>query len=59
MIDLLQAYDTIHQYDMICLSESYLDVSVSSDNDNLNLNRCKLVRADHPGDEKRDGVFVF
>ena len=44
---------------MICLSESYLDVSVSSDNDNLNLNGYKLVRADHPGNLKRDGVFVF
>ena len=25
--DLLQAYNTIHQYDMICLSEFYLDAS--------------------------------
>ena len=57
-IDLLQVYNTIHQYDVICLSESYLDASVSSDNDNLNINRYNLVRADHPGNEKRGDVSV-
>ena len=55
IIDLLQAYNTIHQYDMFCLSESYLDASVSSDNDNLNINGYKLIRADHPGNIKRGG----
>ena len=43
---------------MICLSESYLDASVSSDNDNLNINGYRLVRADHPGNIKRGGVCV-
>ena len=57
-IDLHQAYNTIHQYDMICLSESYLHASVSSENDNLNINGYKLVRADHPGNVKRGGVCV-
>ena len=32
-IDLLQAFNTIHQYDIIFLSESYLDPTASSDND--------------------------
>ena len=58
-IDLLQAYNTIYQYDMICLSESYLDVSVSSDTDNLNINGYKLVRADHPGNVKTGAACVF
>ena len=44
---------------MICLLESYLDASVSSDNDNLNKQGYKLVRADHPGNIKRSNVFVF
>ena len=58
-IDLLQAYNTIHQYDMICLSESYIDASVSSDNDNLNINDYKLVRADHPGNVKRGILCIL
>ena len=33
-VNLLQAYNAIHDFDMICLSESYLDSTVSSDNDN-------------------------
>ena len=44
---------------MICLLESHLDASESSDNDNLNINGYKLVRADHPGNVKRGGVCVY
>ena len=44
---------------MICLSESYLDASVSSDIGNLNINGHKLVTADHPGNVKRGGVCVY
>ena len=61
---LLQAYNAIINFDMICLSESYLDSSVFSDNDNndndnLYIKDYKLVRADHPGDVKRGGVCVY
>ena len=41
------------------LSESYLDSSVSSDNDNLHTKDYKLVRADHPGNVKGGGVCVY
>ena len=47
-VNLLQAYNAIHDFHMICLSESYLDSSVSSDNDNLYIRDYNLVRADHP-----------
>ena len=57
-IDLLEAYKTIHQYD-IFLSEFYLDATVSSDNDNLSINGYKLVRTDHPGNVKGGGVCVY
>ena len=33
--------------------------SVSSDNDNLCIKDYKLVRADHPGNVKRGGVYVY
>ena len=56
---LLQAYNAIHNFDLICLSESYLDSSVSSDNDNLYIRDYKLVIADHPGNIKRGGVCVY
>ena len=44
---------------MICLSESYLDSSVSSDNDNLCIKDYNLVRADDPGNVKRGGACVY
>ena len=49
----------IHDFDMICLSKSFLDSSVSSDNDNLYIKDYKLVRADNPGNVKRDGIWVY
>ena len=58
-IDLLQTYNTVHQYGIICLSESYLDASVSSDNDTLNINIYKFVRADHPGNVKEVVCVYF
>ena len=49
----------IHDFDMICLSKSYLDSSVSSDSDNLCIKDYKLVRADHPGNVKSGGVCIY
>ena len=42
-----EAYDTIHKYDLICISEAYLDSSVATDDKDL----CKdynLIRAHYP-----------
>ena len=44
---------------IICLSETYLDSSISSDNDNLKLPGYKLVRADNPTNTKRGGVWIY
>ena len=49
----------MHDFDMICLSESYLDLSLSSDNDNLCIKDYKMVREDHPGNVKRGGACVY
>ena len=58
-VNLLQAYNAIHDFDMICLSKSYLDSTVFSDNDNLNIGDYKLVRASHPGNMQRGSVCVY
>ena len=44
---------------MICLFESDLDSSVSSDNDNLYIRDYNLVKADHRGNIKRVYVCVY
>ena len=58
-ISLLTAYNTIHQYDVICVSETFLDSSVSLDDRNLSIQGYSLIRADHPDDVKRGGVCLY
>ena len=45
--------------DIICLSETYLDSSIQSDNDNLEIPGYNLVRSDYPSNNKRGGVCIY
>ena len=45
---LLKAYIAIQKFDIICLSETYLDSSTASDNDNLAISGHNLIRSNHP-----------
>ena len=47
------------KYDFICISETYLDLTISSDNNNLNISRYNLIRADHPSNSKVGGVCIY
>ena len=49
----MQAFHTLHKFDIICLSETYLDSSVSI------INGYKLLRVDHPSDTKRGRVCIY
>ena len=55
---LLQSYNTIHRFDIICLSETYLDNSNHSDDDQLTFLGYKLIRADNPNNIKKGGVCI-
>ena len=56
---LLKAYIAIHKFDIICLSETYLDSSTTSDDDNLAISGYNLIRSDHPSNNKRGGVCIY
>ena len=58
-VSLLEAYNAIHKFDIICLSETFLNSSLQIDDDSLVLNGYKLVRADNPSDLKRGGVCIY
>ena len=47
----------MYKHDCICLSETYLDSSVSDSL--LKIDGYNLVRADHPNDTKRGGVCIY
>ena len=56
---LLKAYIAIHKFDVICISETYLDSSSPSDDSNLEISGYTLVRSDHPSNNKRRGVCIY
>ena len=45
--------------DTVCLSETYLESSVWTDADNLQIPGYSSVRADHPSNAKQCGVLVY
>ena len=55
----LKAFIAVHKFDIICLSETYLDSSVAPDDDNLEISGYSLVRSDHPSNNKPGGVCVY
>ena len=55
----IAAYNSIHKYDFICISETYLDSSVQSDDRDISINGYNLIRADLPSNNKRGGVCIY
>ena len=56
---LLAAYIAVHKFDIICSSETYLDCTVVSDDEYLEITGYNLVRSDHPASTKREGVCLY
>ena len=45
--------------DILCLSETYLDATISSNDSNLIIPGYNLYRADHPSNVKREGTCIY
>ena len=59
-ISLLCAYIFTFNFDILCLLETYLDSSISSNDNNLTIHGFDLYRADHPFNVKcRDFVSAM
>ena len=58
-IPLLEAYAITHNFDIVCLSETFLDSSYSNGDPRLQLSGYSLVRADHPLDTKRGWFCIY
>ena len=57
-LSIIEAYNTHHNFDMICLSENYLDSTYADDDTRLNLKDFALIRADNPHNCQRGGVSI-
>ena len=56
-LSLLSAYNTRHKFDIICISETYLDKS--ADHDALSTDGYNTIRDDHPHNQKRGGACIY
>ena len=56
---LLKARMSVHKFDIICPSETYLDSTVPLDDENLVISGYNLIRSDHPSNTKRVGVCLY
>ena len=54
---LLRAYVNVHKFNIICLSETYLDSIV--DNECLEISRYYLIRSDQQCNKKRGGICIY
>ena len=58
-LSLLRACIAFHKFDVVCLSETYLNASISLDDDSLEVPGYKLFRADHPSNTKRESGSIY
>ena len=58
-VSLFWVYVAIKKFDVLCLSETYLNLPDLSDDDNLNLPGYNVVRGDHLSNTKNGGVCIY
>ena len=56
---LLKAYIVIHKFDIISISETYLDSGTPSDDNNLEISGYTLVLSNHPSNNERGGICIY
>ena len=55
----VEVHNPLHSYDLICLSETWLDSATSIDSNDLSLKGYNLHRVDDPVNVRKGGVFVY
>ena len=58
-LSLIEAYDSIHKFDLVALSETYLNSSVNNEDISLGGFSRDIFRNDHPTNAKRGGVCLY
>ena len=58
-VSLIEAFITTYNFDIICLSETFLDSTLPQHDKNIMINGYSLLRADHPSNSDRGRVFLY
>ena len=53
------AFISTHNFDILCLPETFLDSTIDLNNENININGYSILRADHPCNNKHGGVCIY
>ena len=56
---IIEAYIATNNFDMVCLSEAFLDSSISNDDKRIKIGGYLLLRVDHPSNTKKGGVCIM
>ena len=56
---MIETYNSNHKYDFICISETYLDSSVSDGDKELAMEGYNFIREDHSSNVKKGGVGIY
>ena len=56
---MLAAYNSVYRYDIICISESFLNSTIIDGEDILHMEGYNLFREDHPDSMKRGRVCLY
>ena len=57
-ITLIKAYITNQNFGIVCLSETFLNSSIKSDDHKLKIDGYNLIRSDHPSGLKKGEVCI-
>ena len=58
-VPLIEAFITTNNFDIVCLSETFLDSTILDGDENIQINGYSLLRTNHPNDSKRGGVCIY
>ena len=55
----VSAFLSVHNFDIFCICESFLNSSIQDDDPRLAIDGYELIRSDHPSNSKRGGVCIY
>ena len=55
----MRTYISLHNFDVVCISETYLDSTTALDDKNPETAGYNLLRADRPSNTKKGGVCIY
>ena len=58
-LPLIEAYIATNNFDIVCLSETFLDSSIPNDDHRINIAGYSLLRVDLPSNTKKGGVCIY